>query len=147
MLEEYLREYVEFYLERLRRGEEVFFGLIHHGPHIVLILIEAYHNEPDRDVRFGLVEAINEHRLPESAGFLGEVLETDLWKLALDGLVNIGMVNLSGWAPSRGPSAIDVLKKARQRFQEGGRRQKAKVEWIDEAIQQIEEFGMRRSGS
>jgi hypothetical protein len=128
--DEYLREYVAFYLDRLRRGEDVFFNLIDHRPFIVPYLVEAYYNEPDRDVRFGLVEAINEHRLPESVGFLGEVLETDLWKLALDGLVTIGS-----------PSAIGILKRARQRFQQGGRKQRAKVECIDEAIQQIEEFG------
>lgn len=128
--DEYLREYVAHCLDRLRRGEDAFCDLIHHGPFIVPYLVEAFHNEPDRDVRFGLVEAINEHRLPESVGFLGEVLETDLWKLALDGLVTIGS-----------PSATEVLKRARQRLQEGGRRQRVQVEWIDEAIQQIEESG------
>jgi hypothetical protein len=131
--EEYVREYVERYLQRPRRGEDVFFDLTGHSPFIEPYLIKAYGNERDREVRFGLLEAISENRLSESVVFLGQVLETDLWKPALDGLVTIG-----------GPSAAKVLKKERQRIVEGegGRKQRVRFEWIDEAIQQIIDQGL-----
>ena len=49
----------------------------------------------------------------------------------MDGLVTLG-----------GPSAIHVLKAARQRAQNAGPAGSVKAEWIDEAIQQIEEEGI-----
>jgi hypothetical protein len=100
--------------------------LTDHLPFLVPLLIKAYDNEPDPAARLGVLEAICEHRLPESVVFLGQVLETDLWKPALDGLVTIG-----------GPYSIEILKTERRRLLEGGRKAQVRIEWIDGAIQQI----------
>ena len=81
-------------------------------------------------IRSILVEIVGQHRLTETAEFLSEALTdstSEVWKNALDGLVTLG-----------GPLAIQVLESVKQRFQASGQVKTVQLEWINEAIQQVE---------
>jgi hypothetical protein len=126
-------EYAAIYLERLRGpdSENAYHSLIEADDAIIPILIDAYRAEQDFEIRSDLVEIIWQHRLPNTIGFLSEAIDDpapDVWKSALDGLVAIG-----------GMPTIAVLESAKQRLGFGSQKERTKVQWIDEAIQQIVE--------
>jgi hypothetical protein len=125
-------EYAAYYLERLRRGDEnAFFGLIEADPDVVPILVEAFAKEKDREIRAEILRCIWQHRLPQTVGFLAEVLhdpEPAVWQEALEGLVAIG-----------GSQAVEALQAARTRVPPGRARRAITAEWIDEALEQVRE--------
>ena len=128
-------EYAAFYIERLKGpdGENAYHSLIEADNAIIPILIDAFRDEQDSEIRSDLVEVIWQHPLPDTTGFLSEAVDDpapEVWKSALDGLVAIG-----------GKPAIQILESARQRLWSGSRKERTKAEWIDEAIQQIKEQG------
>jgi HEAT repeats len=120
-----------YYLERLKGSdwEDVYHSLIEADNVIVPILIKAYRAEADPTIRATLVKIIWQHRVPETISFLSEALDDnhpDVWKNALDGFVALGSV-----------SAIQILESAKQRIQAGNQTKSVRIDWIDEAMQQI----------
>jgi HEAT repeats len=99
--------------------------LIEAGPGIVPSIVRALEFTEPVPVRVMLVRGLSEHRVPETAQCLGDLLtddEAQVWKAALDALVSIG-----------GSQALAVLRRAKDAVP---------VErqfWIVEAVGQIEE--------
>ena len=125
--------YVAHYVKRLvgPDSEDAYHSLIEAGEVIVPHLIEAFRVETNPTVRSILVEIVGQYRLSETAEFLAEALTdsiSEVWKSALDGLVTLG-----------GSLAIQMLKSAKQHFQANGQTKAIQVEWINEAIQQVED--------
>jgi hypothetical protein len=121
---------IAYYLHQLRqsKSEDAFFALIHLEEAQVSELINAYRDENRVDIQVLLVEIISHYKQPSSLGFLASALQnpnSQVWKNALDGIVSIG-----------GQASIQVLEAEKQRllvekhFSE-------RVEWIEEALQQI----------
>ncbi len=126
-----LPSYAACNLERLkaRDWEAAYHSLIEADHAIIPILVNAYRTEAEPTVRATLVEIIWQHRVPETISFLSEALDDnhpEVWKNALDGIVALGH-----------PSAIQVLESAKQNVQATHSKRSIKIEWIDEAIQQI----------
>ena len=127
-----LKSYVADYTAQLNgpNGEDAFFSLIELDDAAVPVLIEAFHSERNTSVRTDLVEAIWQHRLPDTIRFLSETLDDpvpEVWQKALDGLVALG-----------GQEAITALEAAKpivSHHRDGA----VRTEWIDEAIEQIRE--------
>jgi hypothetical protein len=95
-------------------------------------LIAAFHRETDDKVKADLVEIIWQRRLPETLDFLAQVLhhpKPEIWKNALDGIVAIGTAQ-----------ALIVLEDEKRRLLSISSRDSAsRLEWIDEAIEQLSE--------
>ena len=126
-----LDSYSAYYLERLKGAhcEDAYHSLIEADAAILPILIKAYRTEAEPTIRATLVKIIWQHRVPETISFLSEALDDnhpEVWKNALDGFVALGSA-----------SAIQILESAKQQIQAGNETQSVRIDWIEEAIQQI----------
>ena len=125
-------EIIAHYLLQLRqsKSEDTFFALIHLDESQVPDLINTYHDETNVDIQALLVEIISHYRQQASLSFLASALQNhnpQIWKNALDGIVSIG-----------GQASIQMLEAQKQRlFVE--KHSSERVEWIEEALQQIQE--------
>jgi len=123
---------VDYYLSELHKGdrENAFFCLIEMPPSIIPRLVQAYHSESDPAIRAILVEIIRQYRSPKTLRFLAEALrdnDGEVWKTALDGIAALG-----------GPESIRILEAEKEGLLFGGQRNAGlRIEWIDEAIEQI----------
>lgn len=128
------RDYVEFYLEKLRSGdfEVAFHAFGDVGHSVVPMLIDAFRQETKTAIRAELVDIIwNHHRRPETVVFLAEALgdrDSKVWKSALDGLVAMAS-----------PVALEVLKTALSRQLPSRKHTDQFHEWVKEAITQVQE--------
>ncbi len=101
-------EYVANCLDRMRHGdgadaENAYFSLIEANPVVVPILIGAFAQDENHEIRAKIAKCIWLHRRPVDIGFLSELLydsDKAVWQEALDGLVTIG-----------GNEAVQALKK------------------------------------
>jgi hypothetical protein len=121
------------YLEMFRRGDtdDAFHGLLELDPGVIPELMAVFRRERDARVREFLVEVIWEYREPSVVPFLGEALldsEPCVWQEALNGLVTLVS-----------PKALDVLRAARTREFPTRRETQEFREWLEEAIEQVEE--------
>lgn len=126
-------EYAAYYLERLRQGDfdGAFFGLIEADVAVLPVLINAFAKDENRAIRAPIVECIWQFRRPEAIPLLAEVLhdpDPGVWQQALDGLVAIG-----------GCEAIQALQAARTRLRACRIKRAITVEWIDEALEQLQD--------
>jgi len=117
------------YINQLRTSDadDAFHHLLEIDTALVPQLIAAYQLEGDPHIRIMLIEIIGEHRRLDDIGFLAKALQSnnpDLWKAALDALVKIDQ-----------PASVLALIDARNKLQAHS----PKIEWIDEAIQQIDD--------
>lgn len=122
------RRYVDFYMEKLRRGEDVFFGLIESpgGDSIVPILIEEFRRDPDSKVRTALIRVISEFRLRSSIPFFAEAFRDTsplVWKAALDAFFAVPCAESLTALESVGESVQDEKQRS----------------WLSEAIDQLRE--------
>ncbi|MDB6112833.1 MAG: hypothetical protein JWR69_4583 [Pedosphaera sp.] len=122
------RKYAAFYMEKLRRGEDAFFGLIEGpgGSSVVPILIEEFRRDADPKVRKALIRVISEFRLRSSVPFFAEALRDAsplVWKAALDAFFAVPCAESLAALESVGESVQD--KKQRS--------------WFSEAIDQLRE--------
>jgi hypothetical protein len=122
---------ISYYLERLRAAndEGAYDALVQSEDSSVPMLIDAYYAETSIELQADLVEIVWKHRLPETLDFLSAALRHDdprIWKNALDGMVAIG-----------GQTSIMRLETERSRLFAAPQDFKTRLEWIDEAIQQI----------
>lgn len=126
-------ELVAYYLERWHKGhgDDAFFGLIEADPAVLPVLMEAFANETDREIRAFIVHCIWQHRRREAINLLAEVLhdpEPTIWQQALDGLVALG-----------GDEAIHALQATRASIPAGRAGRAITAEWIEEALEQMRE--------
>jgi HEAT repeat protein len=126
-------KFVEFYLEKLRRGEfeMAFHGLTEGGRPVIPHLIKAFRNERSPDIRAELVNIVWNHRQPETVNFLAEALndlDQKVWKSALDGLVTIAS-----------SAALQILQTASNKEFPNERQTEEFRKWLNEAITQIQE--------
>jgi HEAT repeats len=126
-----LDSYTANYLEGLKGDDRdtAYHKLIEADHAILSTLINAYRTETEPSVRATLVEIIWQHRVPETISFLSEALldsHPQVWKSALDGFVSLG-----------DPSALQTLELAKQQIQRADTTRSIRIDWIDEAIQQI----------
>jgi hypothetical protein len=124
-------KYLDHYLNQLRQGkfEEGFFGLIEAEEDAIPLLIEAFGEEKNREIRAQIVHCVWQHRRPMVVAFLGALLldpEEAVWREALDGLVAIG-----------GPEAVRVLEEAKVRVPARQAGRSITIDWIDEALVQL----------
>ena len=116
----------------LRKGPgkvDEYFELVEADHAVLPLLIDAFRAETNRSTRALLVDAIWEHRTPAVLEFLGEALgdaDPPVWKNALDGFVALGS-----------PAALDGLRAARTRLAAAAPPDAERLQWIDEAVQQI----------
>ncbi|MDB6029180.1 MAG: hypothetical protein JWM68_5403 [Verrucomicrobiales bacterium] len=120
------REYVAFYLEKLRRGEDAFFGLIDSpgGDSIVPLLIEEFRRDTDPKVRTTLIKVIAEFGLHSSIPFFADALRDtspSVWKAALDGFFAVPCAESLAALESAGESVQDKTQRS----------------WFKEAIDQL----------
>lgn len=105
-----------------RDSEDAFFSLVEADPSAVPHLQQAALDESDPTLKAKIIEIIWQHRLPETASFLEEMLtdpNDEVWKAALDGLVTLGSrVSIE--------SAMDALSADDKRR-----------EWLQEALDQL----------
>lgn len=123
-----MNEAVKHYLDLCRsgRGEEAFFGLIDLVDDPTAELNSVFRAEIDPEVRWLIVHVIGERRQSNGLDLLEEAIrdtEPDVWKEALDGLVNL-----------ENPASAEVLTK---RLGELGPSDQELREWIIEAILQL----------
>jgi hypothetical protein len=122
------KKHVAFYMEKLRRGEDVFFGLIESpgGDSIVPLLIEEFRRDPDSKVRTALIKVISEFRLRSSIPFFAEALRDPsplVWKAALDAFFAVPCAESLAAMESAGASVQDEKQRS----------------WFSEAIDQLRE--------
>ena len=128
-----LHVFVDYYVAHLAgpRGDEAFHALIHAPTSALPLLVDAYKRQTTSPAtRAAIVEVVWQFRDQGTVPFLAEALQEedeDIWKQALDGLVTIG-----------GIAAIEALRAERHRRKAQSQSVSHKVEWIDEAIGQIE---------
>ena len=126
-------EMISAYIEQLRTGDSEYAYsslLTDISKTDVPKLIHAYHSETMLKVQAALVEIIWQQRLPETLEFIAVALENphpEIWKSALDGIVAIGT-----------PRAMTILQAEKKRLLAlESERVSSRLEWIDEAIQQL----------
>jgi HEAT repeat protein len=122
------REFVAFYMEKLRRGEDAFFGLIDSpgGDSIVPLLIEEYRRDADPKVRTTLINVIAQFGLRSSIPFFAEALRDTsppVWKAALDAFFTVPCVE-----------SLATLESVSGSIQDAKQRR-----WFSEAIDQLRE--------
>ncbi len=124
-----------YYLARLHdqgvNAEGAYFALVEVDDSRLPELIEAFHAETSLDVKAILVEIIWEHRLHESLPFLFDTFKNpypEIWKNALDGIVAL-----------RASEGRGYLESERQRILDEPQRDSTRLEWIDEALRQMQE--------
>jgi hypothetical protein len=126
-------DYVASCLERMRAGDadNTFFDLIEADLAVLPVLVEALGKPENREIRPEIVRCIWERRRAEFIGFLAQLLddpEKAVWQEALDGLVAIG-----------GAGAIGALEAARNRIGESKLGKPIVLEWIEEALEQLQQ--------
>ena len=126
-------EYVASCLERMRAGDthNTFHDLIELELAVLPFLVEALGKPENIEIRPEIVRVIWERRRPDFIGFLAELLddpEKAVWQEALDGLVAIG-----------GTNVIGALVGARSRIGASKPGKPIVVEWIDEALEQLQQ--------
>lgn len=131
-----LREMVEDLVAQLDgpNGGNAYHTLIDH-PDAAPLLVEAYRREPDVRRRVGILEVIGYFALPAQAEFLAEALSNaapQIWKEALNGLVRLG-------GQLCGRMAQTALERVRAEFAGASPLDGERLEWIDEAIEQLKE--------
>jgi len=122
---------IAYYLERYHRGEgeTAFHCLLEMSDAVLPALMTEYHQTGDIPFRVFLLNVIWQNRQPSVVPFLEKALwdpEPEVWKEALDGLVALAS-----------PASLKVLLGARTMNvldRPGGTEW---VEWIDEAIEQV----------
>jgi HEAT repeat protein len=110
------------------RADDAFHSLLELGPAVLTPLQEAFHAARAPQVRSRVAEVICHIRSIDALPFLRELLQSrdaELWKIALDGLVMLGVESAC-----RAP-VLEILLDARKHS--GAE----KGEWIDEAMDQI----------
>jgi hypothetical protein len=122
------RNYVAFHMEKLRRGEGVFFDLIEApgGSSIVPMLIEEFRRDTNPTVRTALVGVISEFRLRSSIPFFVEALRDanpSVWKAALDAFFAVPCAE-----------SLAALETVEASVQDGKQRN-----WLSEAVGQLRE--------
>ncbi len=124
-----------YYLARLHdqgvNAEDAYFALVEVDDSRLPELIEAFHAETSLDVKAILVEIIWQHRSRESLPFLFDAFRSlypEIWKNALDGIVAL-----------RASEGRSYLESERQRILDEPQRDSARLEWIDEALRQMQE--------
>lgn len=135
-----LRETVTRFLDELDgpKGEEALCSLTSLPSEALRFVAEAYHRETDGRRRQSLIHALWQFRDAAALATLSAALrdpDDRVWKEALDGIVTVG-----------GPAGLRVLEEARSDLP-GDRMSSTKREWIDEAIEQLEEAMTRENGS
>ena len=127
-----LRELVDEYLSELDLPKQnaAYFALIDRSDAAPL-LVEAHRREPSMRRRVQILELVGYFGLPEQVGFLTEALRDaapPIWKEALNGLVRLN-----------GALAEDALHAVRAEVAAAPALDKNndKLEWIDEAIEQV----------
>jgi HEAT repeats len=126
-------EYAAYYLDLMRQGyaEAAFFGLIEAEQTVIPVLMEALVREENFGTHAQIVQCIWQHRRSEDISFLVGLLDdpdSTVWQEALDGLVAIG-----------GSEAISGLYQVRMRLPAERSGKAISVDWIDEALEQIQE--------
>jgi len=129
-----MEEYIKFTIEQIRKGKDGngFFHLMETENEAIPILIEAYHHERKLGLRLELIEAIWQHRSANTLEFLEQVLQDytgEIWQEALDGIVATGR-----------EAGIEVLNKEKLRLLALPKVPEERIEWIEEAIDQITEL-------
>src|SRR5215467_17794 len=124
---------IDHYLQQLREedSENAFFNLLEIDDSLVPKLIEAYWHESSRDFRLVMLNAIWEHRLPTTLGFLGEALkdnDSEIWKEALDGIVAINALE-----------GLEILEAEKRRLLPFRPKSNDRLEWVEEALAQLSE--------
>jgi hypothetical protein len=110
MIETDLKQYLDYYLQRLGEDQNAFFSLVEADHAILPLLAAAFREEGDSRKRSAILEVIWQHRVPGVVPILDEALHdpsSSVWKQALDGLVAIGL-----------PECLAVLRQARDRRSE-----------------------------
>jgi HEAT repeat protein len=128
---------VGYYIGLLHAGarEEAFFGLLDLGPEALPLLMSEAVKPTAAKIRSALVEVIWQYRQPAVIDFLGRHLtdsDPDVWKQALDGLVAIG-----------GPNALHWVGTTMEGLDKSVPSNGLSAEWLQEAMQQIQEFEAR----
>jgi hypothetical protein len=124
-----LRDQVGHYISRLTgpSAEDAWHSLVEVGPRALPLLVEAFHESSDLGRRCALIDVAAQYRVDDAVPFFAGCLDSVdpmLWRAALDGLVTVG---------SR--RALESLTLARQVVSS------ERSEWIDEAIEQVQEGG------
>ncbi len=132
-----IQQLAAFYIKRLGgpENDNARQCLIEADHSIITYLIDAFHAEKNAAMRGGLVEIVWQHRVsqPLVMDFLAEALndqQSEVWKNALDGLVSLG-----------GDTSIQILELCKKQISSERNTNPEKLEWIDEALQQIAEKG------
>jgi hypothetical protein len=124
---------IEWALDQFRQGkrDEAFFCLVEEDGSILPELMEEFVKEQDVVTQAFLVEVVWHYRDPRTIPFLGKALSSSsplVWKESLDGLVTLAS-----------PEALDVLTAVRSRSLSKPEKKAEFVEWLDEAIDQIQD--------
>jgi hypothetical protein len=128
---ENLEEFVSYHCDRLEGPDAdiAFHSLIQAPRKAVPVLVRRYHTEARTAVQAAIVEVVSHFRDPTTVPFLATALRSEserVWKQALDGLVTVG-----------GGPALEALRSERRCAPAPS----VKVEWIDEAIEQVQQSG------
>lgn len=128
-----MEEYIRYYVDKMRKGKgDASLPLMEMDNEAIPLLIEAYYRERNKAIRISLIEAVWQHRSVNTLDFLAEVLQDDtpeIWQQGLDGIV----------ATAR-QEGLEVLKAEKARLLALPKVPKGRIEWIDEAFDQLTEF-------
>jgi hypothetical protein len=123
---------IAYHLQQFRQGnaDAAFHGLeeMEHG--VLPDLIAEFRATKDVKSRAFLLNVIWQHRQQSVIPFLGEALfdsEPIVWRKALDGLVALAS-----------PAALEVLRAAKERQFSSRQDSEEFLNWIQEAIEQVE---------
>lgn len=130
-----MSEEVLFYLGQLRRGiyrEDAYHALIELDSSYLPEFISLFHQEKNPIIKALLLEVICKHKMLETLFFLQETLHSNdahVWKTALDGIVAFNY-----------PQSIEILVNEKARLQTcSDKGATERLEWIEEAYQQLQE--------
>lgn len=127
------RSIVDHYIERFVQGEEeqAFHGLREMDHDVLPELSEAFRTAPETETRVFLLNVIWEHRQQSAIPILLEGLfdaEPSVWQEAMDGLVALSSHD-----------SLDALSQARNRHFAVNRDKIIFSDWLEEAIEQVEQ--------
>ncbi|MEO8275132.1 MAG: hypothetical protein ABI639_02875 [Thermoanaerobaculia bacterium] len=128
-----LQAAVDFYLAEMRAGDfdSAAHGLLCFDPGVVPLLCAVFDQQTSEDSRCTLMRIAREYRLDTALPMLEAGLRDrrpDVWKAALDGFVTVAS-----------PTALDSLQSFAAEAAFSGSRDADFIDWVREAIQQIEE--------
>jgi hypothetical protein len=119
-----LPELVSYYVLRLKSSEYFCYDL---PVKAIPLLVDKFYIERSPEIEASILEVIWQFRRPESIEFLASLLDDQnglVWKASLDGLVSIG-----------GFESKEAIRLAIIRNESS----KMKIEWFEEALEQISE--------